>query len=177
MKKLLVLIIFLFFEISVNGQNTTSRLTIESGGSLNFYFNSLQKYKTGIEYTDWTKLRIYYIDTIAGGGDGAYPLWKLDVKAMSPQINGDDGNTLNLNTIELEASQLIGVAFGNLTGIQALNNSDISLITGADMTRSGTATVYITYYCGQNKTGSNNNLLGKMPDYYYVDIVFTLGRN
>jgi len=165
MKKLLILIIFLISEIFVYSQ-TTSRLTIESGGSLNFYFNSLQKYQNGIEYTDWTKLRIYYNDT------GTNPTWKLDVKALNPTFNGDAGNTLNLNTLELEAKGVQGV-----TGIQALSNSDVSLITGEAITHPGTVTVFITYYCGQNKTGSNNNLLGKEPDYYYVDIVFTLGPN
>jgi len=172
MKKLLIFITFTIFGIFVYSQNTTSRLTIESGGSLNFYFNSLQKYQNGIEYTDWTKLRIYYNDTTDAGNVGINPTWKLDVKALNPTFNGDAGNILNLNTLELEATGIAGV-----TGIQALSNSDISLITGGAITDPGTVSIFITYYCGQNKTGSNNNLLGKKPDYYYVDVVFTLGSD
>ncbi len=174
-KKLLFGFFLLFIFSEIYSQNTTSRLTIESGGSLNFYFNSLSKYKNGIAFNDYTKLRIYYNDTTNTGGAGIFPNWKLDVKANSPTIDGDAGNTLNLNTIEIEASQLIGVA-GTLAGIQALTNSDVSLITGADITDPGTATVFISYYCGQSLTVTNN-LLGKNPDYYVVDIIFTLGRN
>ncbi len=177
--KIIILIVsFLFFFPAYKGysQNTTSRLTVESGGSLNFYFNSLEKYKNGISYNDWTRLRIYYNDTTNTGGVGVFPNWKLDVKAASATIDGDAGNTLNLNTIEIEASQLIGVT-GTLTGIHALTNADVSLITGGAITAPGTATVFISYYCGQSRTVLNNNLLGKNPDYYVVDIIFTLGRN
>ncbi len=169
MKKLLILITFSISGIFVYSQNTTSRLTIESGGSLNFYFNSLQKYQNGIKYTGWTRLRIYYNDTTVTGGIGIDSTWRLDVKALNSEFNGDAGNTLDLNTLELEATGVTGVQ-----GIKALSNSDVSLITKGVMTAPGTVTVFITYYCGQSKTVSNN-LLGEKPDYYYVDIVFTLG--
>ncbi len=172
MNKLLIMVfVILFFGNYAAGQNTTSRLTIESGGSVNFYFNSLEKYKNGITYTDWTKLRIYYNDTTDAGGIGIYPTWKLDVKALSPTIDGDAGNTLNLNTIELEATGNPGS-----TGVQALSNIDVSLITGGAITAPATTVIFITYNCGKSIL-TQNSLIGKNPDHYVIDIVFTLGRN
>ena len=171
MKKVFFVLLFsLTWFISFN-QNTTSRLAIESGGSVNFYFNSFQKYVNGVTYSDWTKLRIYYNDTTNAGGVGTFPTWKLDVKALSPTIDGDAGNSLDLNTIELEATGDPGA-----TGVQALSNIDVSLITGGAITDPGTSIIFITYNCGKSILAPNA-LLGKNPDYYVVDIVFTLGRN
>ncbi|NPA67259.1 MAG: hypothetical protein GXO50_01485 [Chlorobi bacterium] len=181
MKTFFLVTVVLLFELYGYGQNTTSRLTIQSGGSLSFYFNSLDKYKNGIAYPNWTSLRIYYNDTTDTGGTGTYPTWKLDVKALSSSLTGDAGNTLDLDLIEIEAASVTGVTNATLTGIHALSDSDVSLVTDGDITDPGTATVMINYYFGQSKTISGNGLTDQNPlpnpDYYTVDILFTLGRN
>lgn len=162
MKKLLV-VLFVFYNISLYSQ---ARLNISSGSSVNFYFNSYQKYTNGITYTDFTKLNIEYIDTTSAN---TYPHWRLDCKALTSNINGDAGNTLNLNYLELNAS-----GAGSPTGIQFLNSSDVTLLNQAVETAPGSpVTVFISYYCGVT-----NSLLGKNSDYYVVDILFTLmGEN
>lgn len=158
MKKLLIAI-FIFYGLTMFSQ---ARLSINSGGSVYFHFNSYQKYVNGVTYNDFTKMTIYYKDTTVAN---TYPTWKLDVKALTPQINGDiAANTLALDVIELEAS-----GAGTPQGIKALSSSDVSLLINAPTTDPGTATVFITYYCGVT-----NSLLGKEPDYYVVDLLFTL---
>lgn len=162
MKKLLI-VLFVFWNLSLLGQ---ARLNISSGSSVPFYFNSYQKYATGISYTDYTKLSIEYQDTTVAN---TYPHWRLDCKALTPTINGDAGNTLNLNYIELQAT-----GAGTSTNIQFLNSSDVTLLNQAAETAPGSpATVFVSYYCGVT-----NSLLGKNSDYYVVDILFTLmGEN
>ena len=63
-------------------------------------------------------------------------------------------------------------------GIKELSDTDVRLATGPETddlnaaTSPDTEIVYITYYCGKNPPYT---LLGKKSDYYYVDLVFTLG--
>ena len=159
MKKFFI-VVYVFMGFSMFSQ---ARLNISSGSSVYFYFNSYQKYVDGVTYNDFTKLSIYYKDTTAAN---TYPTWRLDFKALTSEINGEmSSNTLDLNVIELEAT-----GAGNSEGIVPLSDSDnIPLLTNASETDPGTATVFVTYYCGVT-----NSLLGKDPDYYVVDILFTL---
>jgi len=161
-KTFFLLVLFIFFEFLLFGQ---ARLNISSGSSVPFYFNSYQKIANGITYTDYTKLSVTYNDTTALH---TFPHWRLDVKALNPTIDGDGGNTLNLDILELSAT-----GAGITTGIRPLTTVDDALLTGAIETGAGTATVLITYYCGVT-----NILLGKNPDLYVIDILFTLmGEN
>ncbi len=163
MRKLFIVVLHVFFTVSLFGQ---ARLNISSGSSVNFYFNSYSKYVNGITYTDFTTLSIEYRDTTAAN---TYPHWRLDCKALTPTINGDAGNTLNLNYLELRATGA-GTSLNN----QFLSSSDVTLLNQAAETAVGNpATVFVSYYCGVT-----NSLLGKNQDYYVVDILFTLmGEN
>jgi hypothetical protein len=162
MKKIPVVVLYVFFSGVIFGQ---ARLNISSGGSVNFFFNSYQKYVTGITYNDFTQLTVEYNDTTAAN---IFPHWRIDVKSLNPNIVGDAGNTLDLDVIELSAT-----GAGTSAGIQPLGISDVSLITGAVETGIGTSTVSVSYYCGVTKS-----LIGEEADYYVVDILFTLiGEN
>ena len=159
MKKLLFAICILYGGVMF-GQ---ARLSINSGSSVYFHFNSYQKYVNGVTYSNFTELLISYNDTTAAN---TYQNWKIDVKALSPNINGDVApNMLDLDIIELEAS-----GYGTSTGLQSLTNSDVKL-TGGLQPLAGVSneSVFITYYCGVHKS-----LLGKSPDYYVVDLLYTL---
>ncbi len=158
-KILLAVVLFISFSVTVFGQ---ARLNISSGGSVYFYFNSYQKYVTGITYNDFTKLIVQYNDTTSSG---SYGNWRIDVKSLSSGINGDAGNTLSLSVIELSATGTVGTS----TGIRTLKTTDETLLNSTNNTGAGTETVSVTYYCG--KTVS---LLGEKQDYYVVDILFTL---
>jgi hypothetical protein len=182
MKKILLLLPFLIFCKFVFSQNTTSRLRIESGGSIYFYFNSLDQYKNGITYNNWTKVSVYFVDTTAAGATSA-ALWILKVKANSNQINSDEGDIthfLPLNTIELEATYTSSTG-GTATPAAmpfALSDTDQPLFTDGSQTKSPLkpTIVNITYHCGKSITVPNNLLVPttRFPDYYYVDIILTL---
>jgi len=159
MKKLLIAIYILYG----GGMFGQARLSINSGSSVYFHFNSYQKYVNGVTYPNFTELLISYNDTTVAN---TYQNWKIDVKALSPNINGDiPPNMLDLDVIELEAS-----GTGVSTGLQSLTNTDVKL-TGDLQPVAGltNASVFITYYCGVHKS-----LMGKVPDYYVVDLLFTL---
>jgi hypothetical protein len=131
----------------------------------------MEKYKDGLSYGNWTKATVYFIDTTAlGVSSGA--VWVLDVKASTALINGDAGHTLSLNTIEMQSSGTDPLAVYN--GPIVLTNSDNQhLVQNGTQTAPGTSTVNITFHCGKSLTVPNN-LLGKQPDYYFVDIILTL---
>lgn len=159
MKRLLILI-YVFYGFAMFSQ---ARLNISSGGNVYFHFNSYQKYVNGVTYPNYTKLLISYNDTTVAN---SFQNWRLDVKALSPNIDGDNPpNTLDLNVIELEAN-----GTGTSTGVQTLSNTDVKLTGGLQPVAGlSNASVFITYYCGVT-----NKLIGKEPDYYVVDLLFTL---
>jgi len=160
-KSLIVILLYIFYGITVFGQ---ARLNISSGGSVYFYFNSLKKYSDGIKYENFTKLSIMYNDTNTTGT--TYPQWKLVAKALQTEIQGEDpANTLNLDVIELEATSTSADA--NPKNI--LTATDVELLKNGTATGVNPASVFITYFCGET-----NKLIGKEPDYYVVDIQFTL---
>lgn len=158
--------------LSANSQ-VTSRLTIQSGNDINFNFQLLDHYQNGVSYNNWTRLTVFFEDL----GD---PLreWKLSVQAMTPNIQGDAGNNLPLNTIEF-----------NITGDDPLatynNNAANAVLTSLanrNLVEDGQQTLipgvltnlFITYHCGKSVYVANS-LIGNNPDYYYVEVLFTLG--
>ena len=103
----------------VSAQSSTPggsvRLTVHSGGNLDFVFNSIAKYKSGITYSNWTILGITVTDN--PGDNNAppavddYTQWRIYVEAAD--IDGDGAitgttglpiNTLPFSTIEMGAS-------------------------------------------------------------------------
>jgi len=172
MKKILILLIIISSAFAAIAQNTTARLTIESGSSIYFNINTFDKYTNGVEYTNWTRFRVYFLDT-TNAGAVTVQKWQLNVEAMSANIAGDAGNTLDLNTIELIASCgdatpsgiVVLAGPGSATKLLHTGNNNVSA-----------SLVQVTYYCGQSKTVTNE-LIGKQPDHYTVDIVYTLERD
>jgi len=167
---LIAIILFIFFTSESQNQ-TTARLTIESGGSVEFIFNSFFEYENGISYNDWTKLGVYFIDTIAGVPTAM--TWQLDVKADDAQIRGVLGN-LPLQTIELSVSGDPGPTY--FAGRLQLLNSDQRIVEDGPQTNlilPSLTNVFVSYHCGET---APFKLFGKPADYYSVDIVYTLSE-
>lgn len=172
MSRIVFVAIFILTNHCCLCQNTTARLSIESGGNLYFNINSFSKYQNGLEYTDWTRLRVYFLDTTNLGVVSGQS-WRLTVEAMNANIQGDAGNILNLNTIELQANCTDATG----KGIVALPvpGAPVELLDlGANNVTS--SLILITYYCGQSRTVANN-LVGEQPDYYFIDVLYTLERD
>ena len=163
-KKTILLLLILLITDFAYGQNITSRITIQSGGSIQFPFNSYTKLANGMNYTNWTRLQIYYLDTLNDGTLNGTSQWHLMVRANTGTIDGDGGNSLSLNKVEIEATSTAGNTAGKIT----LTNTDQAIITDGP-NNTNTATVTISYYVGET-----NALLGESPDYYFVDLIFTL---
>ncbi len=165
---------FLLFNIVLRSQNVTSRLSLQSGGNIYFSFNSLEKYNNGISYNDWTKVKVYFVDS-AGGVQNNATKWKLSVKATRDKIYGDGGNDLPLSTIEFTTNGSDGGAtYHNPEILQDINTILVSNGSQTVDVVAGTnwlTDVFISYHCG---THAANKLLGKPPDYYTVDLVYTL---
>lgn len=146
-------------------------MVIRQGANLVFNFSALKRYTTGVTLTNWTLIDVFF------DSDGGGTSWKLSMKANSANIEGDMGNNLNLNVIEITASDGGGVnALGAYCSPKiTLTSLDQDLVVdqGAggppDGLAAGDNLVNLTYECGVT-----NSLLGAVPDFYVVDLVVTL---
>ncbi len=167
-----ILILVLLLANTGFSQNITSRITVLSGSSVQLPFNSYTKIANGISYNNWTQIQIYYLDTLDDGTNNTTSQWHLMVRANSATIDGDGGSSMPLDKVELEVSNISPASSGASAGRITLTNTDQEIVrNGANPTN--TATVTISYYIGQN-AGGTNSLLGETPDYYFVDLIFTL---
>lgn len=167
----------LFLLVNFSYSQGTVRLSVLDGGNVNFYFNSLTKYNSGITYTDYTVLGITCDDD--DNPTNGYN-WTLEVKALTAQFDGDGGNTLPLSTLEITPSKVAGLPFAALSGTIVLTNVDQTLASevilngapAADEPSATTDQVGITYECGTTVP-----LLLEPADYYVVDLEYTLTAN
>ncbi|MBE9469123.1 MAG: hypothetical protein IMY72_12495 [Bacteroidetes bacterium] len=164
----------LFILISISNisicQNQTIRLSVRTGGNVDFIFNSYKKFDQGIVYTDYTKLAVYYIDTNNAGNHTALTHWKLDFKANSANIEGSSSN-LDLRTLELTATDGGGTLPATYLGKKGLSAVDVTLVNAGPEGDYNDNLINITYDCGTNAT---YKVLNKKSDYFIVDIIFTV---
>ena len=141
-----------------------------SGGSVSFVFSSLKEYSNGKALNGWTRLKVQFADTTDGGGDGASTGYRVMVRAGAATIQADGASpdlALSYIRINPSATTLPGPLI--LTQI-TLTNADQTIVEGGDpgvATISGDITLDID-------CGVTSPLLGKSPDFYFVDLIFTL---
>jgi hypothetical protein len=160
-------------SLNVNAENY-ARIKILSGGAPTFIFNSLRKYNDGVTLVSWTKLRLELNETVPG-----YNKWQLAVMANTPVIESDGSATLGLNSIyiRIESYDLLS----NTTVSDDWSPLELSTGSGpyGDILLEGTGVsnvvveVSLSYDCGTGDVISNQ-LLGAVPDYYAVDLLFRL---
>ena len=151
-------------------QNVTKNIRVVSGGSVSFTFNSLKDYKDGKTLNGWTRLNVQFADTTDGGGDGASTGWRVMVRAGAATIQSDGASPdLALNYIRITPSTTTLPGPPTLTPI-TLSDGDQTIAEGGD-TGVTTITGGITL---DIDCGVTSPLLGKSPDYYFVDLIFTL---
>jgi hypothetical protein len=174
--KFLVVVLMLFLSKVSNAQ-TYARVRVLSGGAPIFIFNSLGKYNDGITLSNWTKLRLELNEDIAG-----HTGWELGVMARTTTIESDGTASLDLDVINiifqsLDAANNATVDTGEGNSIPLSSGpgpsgyGDVLLegdITGSDFT----VEVTLSYECGTVNT--SQALLGEVPDYYTVDLLFVL---
>lgn len=154
--------LLIFCQINVIAQ-PTGTIRLESGGSVPFHINSLNKYKEGMELNNWTRFSILIEDL------GAAESWRLEVLASDPTLEGDYGNDLDLGYISITAIANNPAAESlDYFPINQLSNGPQTLATGLG---SGEFEILISYNIG---TDPGNILLGEDPDYYFVQIYFDI---
>lgn len=158
--------------------NITARLAITAGARAEFVFNSIDKYKSGVTYNEYTKISVYYRD------DSAVPdpttRWELRALSDAAQFDGDHGNSLPLTTL-----RILPVDGGGAVPLGAYlepENSlpvppaELTLVEGPAMIPPGAPQgdfndlrVNLTY-----KIGTIVPLLGKSPERYTLNMTLTL---
>lgn len=160
--------------ISVKAQDNYARLTVLIGSHIEFNFNSLDKYNSGMQITDGTTLGVAIGEIAPAVMTG----WHLDVQTWmgATDLTGSTGATLPSETIQIMATD----ANGNLgtaifTGLQDLTAAGATLMSTNDLADvpadPNTHQINITYECGMTAA---NNLLGATADYYTIEVEFIL---
>jgi len=152
MKKIYVtsyILVLLFLHVVAIAQEDELHLNIEKGGNVEFKVNSISQYKGGMEYENWTTLKIYSDTT-----------WYLGVKATRDSfICNYPQPSLGLNVIKLQASDGGEDSFnGTLVQTEITLNEDLTHTTLVNAADSGFYKINITYRL--------DPLIGKHPGYY-----------
>jgi len=169
---LFLLIIFPSFLFSqtrrFRDDATSVKITVNSGGNVQFVFTSMNQYFHGLFYNNWTTLKIEFHDSIIGTPNIADPSSRyiLQCKANDDNDNkfhGDSGDTLTYNAVKIWAT---GAGISADT-IKLSKNYQTIISNGPQ----GISYINVTYKCG---VLPGIIMLGRPPDYYSDNIVFTV---
>ncbi len=174
MRVFLAGILLVIGSLNASAQDNYARLTVLIGSHIEFNFNTLDKYNTGIQIPDGTTLGVAIGEIAPAVMSG----WHLDVQTFlgATDLVGSTGATLPSETIQVEATDANGnlgtAIFGgprDLTaaGATLMSTNDLSDIPADPNTHQ----INITYDCG---TTPATNLLGAVADYYTIEVEFIL---
>ncbi len=190
-KSWIFLALFLIGINPIFSQGGSVRIAVYGGGNVNFVFNSIGAYSSGITYNNFTLLGIDVQDPVALPD---YTTWEL--RFLAADVNVDNNfnginpaNTLPLSVVEVKATISAGCASCNcfLSPFISLSNASQVLVDGNalggadDITpATGLSTsldqINLSYQCG---VGAANNLFKLSPsaDYYaddmYLDLIMS----
>ena len=169
MNRIFYVVFFLISTTTFYCQDNIARLITIIGSQVTFNFNSISKHSTGITKTNRTRFGVRFSD-LTGGASGVTQ-WKVTAEPASATINGDGGsNTLNINVLELQATDANGGLVGStFSGWQILGNGN-PLVTSSTIPASATThQIDISYRCGVT-----NSVFDSTSDYYEIEIDFVL---
>ena len=181
----------LFAQSSTPGGSV--RLVVLSGSNLDFVFNSISDYKTGITYLNYTQIGISVTDE-AGDinppvGDD-YTQWQISIEADDADgdgaLNGTNpANTLPFSVVEVLATSIaVGCGTCNLLGSPWVPLAVVPTIRidgsngGADQIEDLPSPENLNYTLDQInisfRCGVATSLLGATADYYADDMFIDL---
>lgn len=177
-----ILLVFLLMYIgsskAVSQEWNAARLTVLSGSSMPFNFNTLDKIKKGIEISHGTRFGVTLVDSSKIGH--TLQGFVLNFRAFNSQsrLQGES-STLPLNKIRVKAENSLGLESGFSYGFKDLTADWIPLFTYTNNTWTNlhwaNNQLNISFECGKPATaGGNGALIGEEPDYYNVEIEFEL---
>lgn len=167
------------------GSGGCVRVTVYSGGNVDFIFHSMSDYSNGITYNDWTLIGIGVEDLLPAPD---FTGWTLSVSAEDANANDAlDGsipaNTIPLSNIQVRATLAAGCASCNFFGspfVDLVGEPASTIIVDSSTDPNcpcppGVLTtltpitdqINISYQAGVLPLGS---MLGRPADYYSDDI-------
>lgn len=156
----------------------SARLSVLSGGSIPFNFNSLDKIKNGIEIANGLTLGISMTDNNEPGHD--LEGFVLQFRAFNYQTNiQGDAHTIPLNRIRVKADNFKGLGSGHSYGYTNLTADWLPLFSYSNIVWQNLNwadnQLNVSFECGKPvSSGGNGSLMGESPDYYQVEIEFEL---
>jgi len=172
MNRVLWIIPFIVFILtcstnrSIVAQNPSYRLTVESGGYVDFKINTLNRYQGGLSYSNWTRLKIVYDDTRTGTQTDK---WYLDFRANTTEFVGDiPGNTLPLDYVSIYVESIVpedpttdAVLY---QGPHALDGTFTRIVDNGD---EGVFRLNLTY-------NLDSAAIGNPDGYYNTELIFKM---
>ncbi len=194
--RIFAIVISVLFSLPAVSQDGSVRVKVFSGSNLDFIFNSINDYKSGVIYTDYTILGIEATEGVPTNRTN----WEITIQAEDAvpgvpdnAFNGTNiTNTIPFSVLEVQASSIISCSvpmlacpvntFGAPGPWLPLSNVPQLLIDSRALGAGDnippdlfftTTQVYISFRCGFGGT-----LLGATADYYtdelWIDINFAL---
>ncbi len=167
-------ILFLLFCGSLKGlHGQTMGVVVVSGGTVQFQFNSYQKINDGINYLNYSRLKIYSINV-----DPACKGWKLYCKSNSLVLSDDGFSSLSLSYVKVtpkfESSDFPGgtVVYPGfiLSDIGVGNVIAESTTVGLYNAKKAMIVLDIAFATSPGFVG----LIDVKSGYYYLDLVFKI---
>lgn len=158
LKKKFFFILLLLVFAGINPLSSQNGFYVSKGFSVSFFFNTMSKINTGIEYLDFGEIMVFNDGTEPGGAS-----WRLQVYADAFFDNG-----MPLEVVEIWADP---GANGTSTGYQPLSNAPVILINGGAANGITGMPVNISYKVGAT---APNTVSGYPSGYYRVNLVFEI---
>jgi len=170
--------LFLFCFSGFSQDWNYARLSILYGSNIPFNFNSIEKYRNGIEIPEGTILGI----TLADSSQAGHALEGFDLNIRT--FNGatfirGESNNISLDRIRIKANNYLGLGAGFSYGYTDLSSVWTTIFTYTNPAFTDLSwdlhQLSISYECGAPvSAGGNGTLLGEEPDYYNVELEFEL---
>lgn len=183
--KVLFLLFFFSLNTSLRGQDYyTKRVEVVKGSGVQFYFNSYTSIKNGLNYPEFTRLKISFDDIKGGIPDPFSPGWTLYCRASSSEILSDDGvSHLDLSYLVIKvnlssfANQPSPIFESNFILSNSVTGNMIAKSQPGLRAYSGATAEILLDYSFAELPGTVNGLFDVKTGYYYVDLEFILVHN
>jgi hypothetical protein len=178
----LFLLVFMLINCQkgISQEWNSARLTVLYGSSIPFNFNSLDRFKKGIEVLSGTQFGISMADSSKVGHTLEGFVLNFRSFNSQPNIKGDV-YTLPLNTLRVKAESAMGLETGISSGYKDLTTDWVPLFTYNIISGPwiplnwANNQLRISFECGKPVVESGKkSLLGAESDYYNVEVEFEL---
>ncbi|MFW5878016.1 MAG: hypothetical protein ACOCUP_02770 [bacterium] len=174
----LVFMLVILSASSFSQEWNYARLSVLYGSNIPFNFNSIEKYRTGIEISEGTILGITLADSSQAGHD--LEGFDLNMRTFNgaTMIKGESSN-LSLDKIQVRADNYLGLGAGFSYGYTDLSSVWTTLFSYNNPSFTNLSwdlhQLSLSYQCGVPvSAGGNGTLLGEEPDYYTIEIEIEL---